>query len=288
MIRFTHQSFMLRGVLALLLFAVLAPRGVMARSADPRVQTLEAASEQFRLGAAMLAEEPIKAREHLRAAAAGFEQLAASGPATGALHYNLGNAYLLAGDLGRAILNYRRAERLTPHDENLQENLSIARTRVASRIEATAQSRLREALSFWHEAIPPRGRFGVFLAAWAIAWGLVLWRVLGGSSAPVGWWPAGAAAVVAVGSFASLAFEFRARAADQSAVITAEQTIGRKGPDAGAYEPSFTEPLHSGVELQIVERRPGWVLARLADGRETWIDAAAVEPVRAAASTAGN
>ena len=40
----------------------------------------------------------------------------------GALLYNLGNARLQAGDVGKAIVSYRRAERLIPGDERLELN----------------------------------------------------------------------------------------------------------------------------------------------------------------------
>ena len=39
------------------------------------------------------------------------------------LYYNLANAYLLSDNLGRAILNYRRAEKLDPGDPDIQKNL---------------------------------------------------------------------------------------------------------------------------------------------------------------------
>ncbi len=59
----------------------------------------------------------------------------------------------------------------------------------------------------------------------------------------------------------------------------AEQVVGRKGPDPVGYEPSFRAPLHAGVELSIVEERPGWYLVRLRDDRETWLPASAIERV---------
>lgn len=42
------------------------------------------------------------------------------------LYFNLGNAYFKSGDLGLAILNYMRAQRLAPGDEDIQANLEFA------------------------------------------------------------------------------------------------------------------------------------------------------------------
>jgi len=43
------------------------------------------------------------------------------------VYYNLGNAYFRTGDVARAILWYRRAERLLPRDRDLVSNLDLAR-----------------------------------------------------------------------------------------------------------------------------------------------------------------
>ena len=42
------------------------------------------------------------------------------------LYYNVGNTYFKLGDMGRAILYYNRALRLTPNSEDVQHNLKIA------------------------------------------------------------------------------------------------------------------------------------------------------------------
>src|SRR4051794_29504249 len=53
-------------------------------------------------------------------AAGAYEKLAQSTPASPALYFNLGNAWFKAGQSGRAIAAYRRAEILAPRDPNLR------------------------------------------------------------------------------------------------------------------------------------------------------------------------
>jgi tetratricopeptide (TPR) repeat protein len=60
-------------------------------------------------------------------AATAYEQILAQGIESGAVQYNLGNAYLKAGDVGRAVLAYERARRLIPGDPDLAANLGFAR-----------------------------------------------------------------------------------------------------------------------------------------------------------------
>ena len=76
----------------------------------------------------------------------------------GKLYYNLGNAQLQIGDLGQAIVSYRRAERLIPNDSNLRENLRFARSLCRNQI-PTATGRAARA---YHRSV--QGRRGrIFL-----------------------------------------------------------------------------------------------------------------------------
>lgn len=58
---------------------------------------------------------------------ASYEKLIESGVSSGALYYNLGNAYFKLGRIGKAILNYERGKRLTPQDEDLLANLTYVK-----------------------------------------------------------------------------------------------------------------------------------------------------------------
>jgi len=51
------------------------------------------------------------------------------------LYYNLGNAYFKTHDYPLAILNYERALRLNPGDEDIVYNLNIANTQIIDKIE---------------------------------------------------------------------------------------------------------------------------------------------------------
>lgn len=56
-----------------------------------------------------------------------YESVLKQGVESAPLYFNLGNAYFKNGDLGEAILNYMRARRLDPGDEDIQSNLEFAR-----------------------------------------------------------------------------------------------------------------------------------------------------------------
>lgn len=56
-----------------------------------------------------------------------YEALLQQNMESAALYYNLGNAHFKNGDLGLAVLNYLRAQRLEPGNEDIDHNLEFAR-----------------------------------------------------------------------------------------------------------------------------------------------------------------
>ncbi len=56
-----------------------------------------------------------------------YESILSQGQESDAIYFNLGNAYFKKGDLGHAIVNYLKARRLNPGDEDIRHNLEFAR-----------------------------------------------------------------------------------------------------------------------------------------------------------------
>ncbi len=119
-----HRWILLRPVLAftawaLILLSLSHPtRGSGGESASLLAQRAAAAYEQGRYDeAAQL-----------------YVRLAASGGDGAETRYDLGNCYLKGGDLGRAILEYRRALKLSPRFVAAEKNLAVARKLLPARV----------------------------------------------------------------------------------------------------------------------------------------------------------
>jgi hypothetical protein len=260
--------------------ALAFARAAAGQSApDQLAQTLEQAGAKFNQATALLKTDTAGARALFDESIAAYQQALRDGHiANGGLYYNIANAYMLKGDLGRAILNYRRAQTLTPGDANLAANLANARQRVTPRIAPATEGRVLRTLLFWHYDLSAQVRFTIFALAFGALWLVALLRLV--SVAPGwAWWGAGVLAVVSGASLTSLLVDRTEKRESREAVVIEQSLVGRKGPDAGAYEPSFNEPLGPGVEVRIIESRPGWALVRLADGRETWAPQSALEVI---------
>jgi len=191
------------------------------------------------------------------------------------LYYNLANAYLLKGDIGQAILNYRRAEGLDGGDANIQKNLAFARSRRIDQVPVKTEQQVMRTLLFWHYDLATKTRLlGTHLAMAAVCLSLtvMVWR---GRSSPA-ILAAVIAAILVVCLAGSVSVEVLHKAGKAYGVITAGKVVARQG-DGPNYPESFTAPLHAGTEFELIERRPGWLHIRLTDDRDTWINDAVAE-----------
>lgn len=185
------------------------------------------------------------------------------------LYYNLANAYFLTNDLGRAILNYRRAELLDRGDVNIRNNLAFARSQRIDKVAVTAEKRVLETLFFWHYDFSRRTKFllaCLFFALGCATATVMLWLGRGPARTTI-------AVLCAIGFvcfLASVAVEARQRSRTIHGVVTASEIVARQG-DGLNYSVSFEDPLHAGTEFVLVERRPGWFHIELSDGSDAWI-----------------
>lgn len=260
------------GFLVFVFFTLFFSLSSMARSAIPKEQvySLFTQANQFFREANTTTDDPDKARNLYEKAILNYEKIISeAGIKNPKLYYNLANAYFLKEDIGRAILNYRRAETLDKADANIQKNLAFARSRRIDKVETKTEKRILETLFFWHYDFSIKTKFlmtCIFFTIVCIGGIVMLWR---GKSAPQV-----ATAVIfgllTICFLASVVVEARSRANTISGVITAGQVIARQG-DGPNYPESFKDPLHAGTEFELIERRPGWLHIILSDNSEAWI-----------------
>lgn len=62
-----------------------------------------------------------------------YNRIVDSGNVSAALYYNLAGAYFRSGDLGRSVLNYRRALNLAPRDPDIKANYRFVRSMITGR-----------------------------------------------------------------------------------------------------------------------------------------------------------
>ena len=265
------------GSVLLMVLAICICGGQVCAAMDPHEVSLEfaKANEAFRQAndLAGTGGADAKAKKLYVRAAMHYEKIVAAGGIRNAkLYYNLGNAYLLKGDLGRAVVNYRRAEKLDSADADIQKNLAFARSRRIDKVQVQTQRKVMRTLFFWHYDFSLGARF----LAGCIAFGglfvfltLLVW--LGRPGVRNGLAAGAAISFIIAGCFlASVGVESVYEAKQPCGVIVAESVVARQG-DGANYLPSFKEPLHAGTEFELIEQRMGWMDIQLSDGSQGWV-----------------
>lgn len=200
--------------------------------------------------------------DFLRAAALDQEILD-RGQISGAILYNQGNAFVRAGQRGRAIACYRQASRYRPRDPLLEANLSYV---LGS--QPLARRPVIEYLLFWQDWVSYPEKFclaavGVgitFLLAMAALFvrRQLLWRlVLLGLGVSF--------VLVSSAGYDWYCYEWKVHG-----VIVAKKTVVRKG-NAESYEPALVAPIEEGTEFSLVEQRGNWLWIHLPGNQEGWI-----------------
>ena len=212
-------------------------------------------------------------------AAQQYEALIARGYGDASVYFNLGNAYLESGDLGRAILSYLRARELAPRDSDIRTNLDLARSMTVDRVTAERGS-LIESVSFFGRRWATPSELGVAaLLLWTatgLAIGVLLvWRKLPLRSTIRTL--AAFSAVAAAASFLLLLSMVFANPNDNTGIVTAEDVDVVSGPGR-QYSEEFT--LYNGAQVRLTDSRHGWWRIALPGGEvQGWVPAHAIEKV---------
>lgn len=198
-----------------------------------------------------------------------MESVLASGQESVQIYYNLGYSYYKEGELAKAILNFERAHRLAPSDEDIIYNLeqAYAMTDKLQEIETVFFVR------WWDALCNTMSSDG-----WAILFVVVFILMLSGgalflfsdrvSLRKTGFFSALALLVVAIFSL-SVSIQQRDKIVNsKDAIIMTPSVTLSTAPDNNGSE---LVVLHAGTKVYIVSRLGEWCEVRLKDGNVGWI-----------------
>lgn len=208
-----------------------------------------------------------------RGALEAYHEAEASGQVSGALFYNMGNAYYRLDQLGQAVRYYEKARRLLPDSPELAHNLEIVRARLQDQMSQLPEPFWRP---WWRRFVTRFGVGGLFAAGFLLyltAAAIAGYRIWTGTRSP--WLRRGLTVSLSLGLLlVVLAFTASAeRRLDRRAVVIATEIGLREAPRAGA---PVTTTIHEGLLLDVLQEQDAWLQVRLPNGTTGWIDAQAV------------
>lgn len=250
------------GRLLILLACLLSPTAFSAAPAGAdhlnAQRAFEEANRQFA--------QAVSEDDFLRAASL-YQSIAKDGGhklESGAVLFNLGNSWLFAGELGRAIASYRQAKRYRPRDPLLENNLNHA---LAAAGQTEPQVRLLDHILFWQDWFSYREK------AWLVALLGTLTCLAGLLSLRLGksWLRAAAVGLLLLLiNLTTFGLDVHAYEFTEHGVTTSDAVTARMG-NSESFAPAINEPLLEGTEFVVVERRQGWVRIQLENGLDGWL-----------------
>ena len=203
------------------------------------------------------------------------EALLSRGYRSGNIYYNLGNAYLMKGEPGEAILNYERAKRYIPRDSDL-----IANDRYAK--------------SLMKRPDPPEKRFWIFsrldrvfdyltfgqavvfaeVVYYFLIFYIILTKVFGKcarySTAAIG-------TLAIILALVIIPLVWKADDMEGGGIVTTSITDARYEP---ADKATVHFPLYEGMKIHILRVKDGWCKIRRPDGQIGWVKEGDVERIK--------
>lgn len=185
------------------------------------------------------------------------------------VYFNLGNSYFRSGDIGQAVLSYRRAFRLDPRDADVRANLHLARGFVHDG--HTLRPGILSRLDMWLERLTTR----------ELEWLLFfLFMLLGISGLYIIFFHVARRRMIfltTLGAFllAALAMTTAYRVLmekDEAVVVVASEA---------RFEPSERATVYfnvmAGSEVRILRQQEDWAKIERFDGKTGWVPAGKVE-----------
>ncbi len=199
-----------------------------------------------------------------------YEKILAQEYVSAEVHFNLGNAYFKAGQIAPSILNYERALKLAPSDEDILFNLKLANLSVKDRVEEMPQLFF---VNWWKAILSTFSTDG-----WA--WSIVIATLLALSgfllfkfSSDEGmrrltFYAATISLIWALFSVYAAQKSFNHAINDDRAVVFAATVNAKSAPDKKGKD-LFV--IHEGLVVTVADELNGWSRIKLSNGNVGWV-----------------
>ena len=207
-----------------------------------------------------------------------YNQTLARGLGSAKLYYNLGNACFKDERLGEAILNYNRALRLAPGNDDIRYNLGVAEAMTKDNIEAIPEFFLASWLRAVRHVMGCTSWSILSLVALLAALGLFLLYLLA-QRLPLrkaGFYGTLVAFLLFVVTTWFAAGERHEILDDTQAVVMTASTAVKSSPDKSSTD-LFV--LHEGTKVTVTDRLDDWCEVVIADGKKGWLERSKIEVI---------
>ncbi|MEI6488692.1 MAG: tetratricopeptide repeat protein [Bacteroidota bacterium] len=207
-----------------------------------------------------------------------YDSVIAKGEIAPELYFNLGNAFYKLNNIGFAILNYEKAKKLSPDDEDINVNLKLANQKTEDKIEAAPQLFLTTwknvlvnimSEKAWSELCI----FSIFLAlilfAIYIFTSIRVWKQIGffGGSFLI---------LFSISIFFVAKHKAELTLNSGTAIITAPTVTVSGSPNEKGTKLFI---LHEGTKVTVTDEDGSWTEIKIVNGNVGWVPSHTISPI---------
>ncbi|MFA5831930.1 MAG: SH3 domain-containing protein [Bacteroidota bacterium] len=212
------------------------------------------------------------------AAISRYESIIANGYENGEVYFNLGNAYYKSGKLQHAILNYERARKFIPNDDDLEFNLQLVNLQLTDKIESIPELfiyRWADALLtiFTRDTMVWMLYSFFILALLSFSYFLFAETYEGRRYSLMSGMICSALLVLGIANFVIQSIR---ESESEFAVVMTDVANIKSAPDSKGND-LFV--IHRGLKVQVLDNVNKWYKIRLADGKVGWIPEKEIESI---------
>ena len=186
------------------------------------------------------------------------------------LYYNLGNAFYKSGNATYAILNYERAKKLSPSDDDVRYNLELARTLIVDNIVSLPEGGFlrwskqlisSKSIGFWGTL--SIATFFSFLFLFGLFLLSRTFRIK-----RLAFWFSIAAVTISATTF-TFGTTMKAKLINHKSAVITDRSVKVKASPSESGTELFI--VHEGVTVQLTDKLGDWVNVNLPDGNKGWV-----------------
>ena len=194
------------------------------------------------------------------------------------LYYNYANALLKSGHIGESILNYERALRLAPNNDNIRFNLDFANNLKTDQIDPIQPFFMSQWITSLEKVLTTNEWAYTAIISFIVTLILVMVYLFGKITwlRKTAFFTALAALIISVCSL-SYSLSSKQHALERNeAIVMAGSVSVKSSPDESGTEVFV---LHEGTKVTIRTSITGWHEIRIADGNIGWLETTAIEVI---------
>lgn len=207
-----------------------------------------------------------------------YEELLNGGKISAEVYFNLGNSYFKEGNVPKAIINYERAKKLSPDDEDIAFNLKIASLKVVDRIDNVPEVFYKRWIRSMATILPAN--------TWSIVFVIMIWMVFmsagfyvithRSSLKKLSFISCIIFSILAVSTYMMSARSYSISAIEEQAIVISSSVYVKSSPDEKGNDLFI---LHEGTKVEVLEPFEGWKKIRIANGTIGWLKINEIEKI---------